>query len=300
MRGVVLRGDVDQLRVGAAPGVVEHVGAGLADRPADRRPPGVDADHHVGVGGAHPRRRSRPMRRFSSSASISTPGAALMPPMSTISAPCSTTSRDPVEGLVLGPGGALVVEGVRGPVDDRHHQASVVGERVPAETERHARSCHPAEPRSPAGVEPVTRGGRSRLARPGRRTRCWSSATWSGAEPVERGGRPRGSGSAIAAEVAQRLVPVRAAAEVDLGDRVEPEQPERCRSARPARRRTRSGTEQPLEQRRGGPPTRRPAAAPASSARASRSAISGRATSSVTRPPSNGTAGRRRRRSGRS
>src|SRR5206468_2262700 len=45
--------------------------------------------------------------------------------------------RDPVEGLVLGPGGALVVEGVGGPVHDRHHQRGVVGERAAAEPQRH-------------------------------------------------------------------------------------------------------------------------------------------------------------------
>ena len=60
-----------------------------------------------------------------------------MPPMSTISAPWPTTSRDPLERLVLGPGGALVVERVGRAVDDRHHQRPVVGERVAAEPQRH-------------------------------------------------------------------------------------------------------------------------------------------------------------------
>ena len=51
--------------------------------------------------------------------------------------------RHPVERLVLRPRRTLVVEGVRGPVDDRHHQSPVVTERVPAETERHARIIPP-------------------------------------------------------------------------------------------------------------------------------------------------------------
>ena len=47
--GAVLRRDVDELGVGAAPRVVEHVGAGRADRVADRGPPGVDRDDQTGV-----------------------------------------------------------------------------------------------------------------------------------------------------------------------------------------------------------------------------------------------------------
>ena len=40
--------------VGAAPGVVEHVGALRADRAADLRAPGVDADDEIGVRRPHP------------------------------------------------------------------------------------------------------------------------------------------------------------------------------------------------------------------------------------------------------
>src|SRR5690606_14140991 len=41
-------------------------------------------------------------------------------------------------GGVLGPGGALVVEGVRGAVDDGHHQGGVVVEGARAQPQRHA------------------------------------------------------------------------------------------------------------------------------------------------------------------
>ena len=47
-----LRGHVRDLRIPAAPGVVEQVGARLADRPGRLVPPGVHADHQVRVGGA--------------------------------------------------------------------------------------------------------------------------------------------------------------------------------------------------------------------------------------------------------
>ena len=83
----------------------------------------------------------------------------------------------------------------------------------------------------PPGAGTATAGGRSRRGISRRRSRSrsptlrgWSSATWSGAEPVER---RRGGGQDLRrhrAEVAQGLVPVGAAAEVDLGDRLGAEQ----------------------------------------------------------------------------
>jgi hypothetical protein len=45
--------DRRQLRVGTFPRVVDQVGAGLDAGRGHRRPPGVDADHDVGVGGPH-------------------------------------------------------------------------------------------------------------------------------------------------------------------------------------------------------------------------------------------------------
>ena len=81
--------------------------------------------------------------------------------------------RHPVEGLVLRPGRALVVEGVRGPVDDRHHQPPVVAEGVPTQPQRHG-----ADP--PTTGRTSTDGGRSvssiprtsvTTVRPS--TRCW-------------------------------------------------------------------------------------------------------------------------------
>jgi hypothetical protein len=79
-RGVELRGDVDQRGIRPAPGVVEQVGAGLAST-------------EITTSGYADRTLStkETTRRFSSSSSMNSPGAALMPPMSTISAPWSTT-----------------------------------------------------------------------------------------------------------------------------------------------------------------------------------------------------------------
>jgi len=51
--GAVLRGDLGQPRVDAAPGVVQQVRAGPGDHLADLGAPGVDADHDVGVPLAH-------------------------------------------------------------------------------------------------------------------------------------------------------------------------------------------------------------------------------------------------------
>jgi hypothetical protein len=51
--GAVLRGHLGQARVGAAPGVVQQVRAGLRDHLADLGAPRVDADHDVGVPLAH-------------------------------------------------------------------------------------------------------------------------------------------------------------------------------------------------------------------------------------------------------
>ena len=214
-----------------------------------------------------------------------------MPPMSTISAPCSTTSATRSKALSSDPGGALVVEGVRGPVDDRHHQSPVVGERVPAETERHAR-----DPASPSGASGRPLSRRPAGARGSRISRRSVSDPVPGlAVLVEgdvvggrAGGAPAGGGEDLRrhrAEVAQGLRPVGPATEVDLGDRVGTEQPDGCRSARPARRRTRSGTESRSNR------SRRTAHSPASGCTSQlssghSSAISGRATSSVTRPPS--------------
>ena len=112
MPDVVLRSHVDQRRVGAAPRVVEHVGAGLAGSTTDRGAPGVDADHHVGVSRAHaldePDRAPHLLLgvdllagRGLDAADVDDLGALV------------DDLRDPVERLVLGPGRALVVEGVR-------------------------------------------------------------------------------------------------------------------------------------------------------------------------------------------
>ena len=60
-----------------------------------------------------------------------------MPPMSTISAPSSTTCATRSKALSSAQVAPLVVEGVRGPVDDRHHQRGVVGELAVAELEGH-------------------------------------------------------------------------------------------------------------------------------------------------------------------
>ena len=51
--GAVLRGDLGQSRVDAAPGVVQQVRAGPGDHLADLGTPGVDADHDVRMPLAH-------------------------------------------------------------------------------------------------------------------------------------------------------------------------------------------------------------------------------------------------------
>ena len=192
MRDVVLRGHVDQGRVGAAPGVVEHVGAGLADSPADLGTPGVDADHHVGVGAAHPLDEAHRAPHLLLDVDLLTGrslDAADVDDLGTL----VDDLRDPVERLVLRPRRALVVEGVRGAVDDRHHQPPVVGEGVPAEAERHASN-------PPTWSDQVDRGralderdlAADGLDRRSPTLRGWSSETWSGADsggPAAGGGQ---------------------------------------------------------------------------------------------------------------
>jgi hypothetical protein len=87
-RGAVGGGDVDELGIRTSPRVVEEVRPGLADRGTDLGAPGVDGDDQVGERLPDPRDE------------VDDPGlllgdtdVALIPPMSTISAPCSTTSR---------------------------------------------------------------------------------------------------------------------------------------------------------------------------------------------------------------
>ena len=158
MPGAVLGGDLGQLRVGAAPGVVEQVGAGRAAPPRDRGPPGVDADHQRRGSAARTAATKSTVRRISSATSTSSPGPALTPPMSTMSAPSATTRSTALERGRLGVGGAAVVERVRGAVDDRHHRGRVVGEV-------------PVPSRSVTQPPPTPAGSRSQQ-RPTPPTRC--------------------------------------------------------------------------------------------------------------------------------
>ena len=351
------------VRVGAAPRVVEHVGPGLADRPTHRRPPGVDADHHVGVGRAH---------------AFDEPDRA---PLLLLDVDLGARSRldaadvddlgpllddlgDPVERLVLRPGRTLVVEGVRGPVDDRHHQPLVIGERVPAETERHVldpatppippsghsmyavgrrvgSSCtqYAAERALPAHLDLSGRASSARSRRVGVQRlparRVPACIEWPVGELEETGGgrafeegdlaadglegvaaacgagrgrRGRGRAGGAATRGGQdlgghRAEVARAPGGGGPGGRGRPGRSRRgrgaggCRSGRPARRRTR-WARRAARTGRVVRPTRRRAAAPATPSSGHSSAISGRATSSVTRPPSNASRCRRRRAAG--
>ena len=124
-----LGGDLEQAGIVAAPRVVEHVGSFGADRPADVRPPGVDADHQVGELGpdrGHERRGAADLlvdvdqvtRTGLHPADVDEVGAG------------RDGLANPFERGPLGEGGATVVEGVAGAVHDRHHQQRVVGERA--------------------------------------------------------------------------------------------------------------------------------------------------------------------------
>jgi len=123
-----------ELRVEAAPRVVEQVGAGLAHGTADLGAPGVDADHQVGELRAHPgHERDRAADLLC--------GVDLLPWSRLHTADVDEVRAladhepDPVERLVLGVGRAGVVEGVGGLVDDRHDQQTGVGEAATTERE---------------------------------------------------------------------------------------------------------------------------------------------------------------------
>ncbi len=124
---VVPGGHLGELRVHPAPGVVQQVRARLADRLADLVPPGVHADHRVGVAlaqlghegdGAPQLLLDRDL--------VARPGLH----------PADVQDRRALghravgggEGGLVGEGRALVEERVRGPVDDRHDHQLVVTE----------------------------------------------------------------------------------------------------------------------------------------------------------------------------
>ena len=183
------RRDRPRAGVAAAPRVVEHVGAGLDTRPPRPRAPGVDADHQRRGTRRAPRRRRRRCARSPRRRSTSVPGAAFTPPMSTISAPSATTSRTRSQRAVELERRALVVERVGRPVDDRHDQQSVVGER------RACRASAPLPPRwgrtRPADARPA---GRARPPRRGSaRSNCHSSGDAVAARRRAGARPPRGS-----------------------------------------------------------------------------------------------------------
>ena len=73
-------------------------------------------------------------RRISSATSTTGPTPAFTPPMSTMSAPSSTARCDGLHGGRVLIGGAGVEEGIRGPVDDRHHGGPVGRKARPRST----------------------------------------------------------------------------------------------------------------------------------------------------------------------
>jgi hypothetical protein len=128
------RGDLRQARIDTAPGVVQQIGPGLAHGPADLGPPRVHTDDHVREPPSYLRHEpDRP------------PGLLLGRDLLARSGldPADVDDRgalghgllDAREGRLVAEGGALVVEGVRGAVHDRHDHRLVRPEFSPAQPE---------------------------------------------------------------------------------------------------------------------------------------------------------------------
>jgi hypothetical protein len=111
--------DPGQPRVGAAPGVVEQVRAGLRDHLGDLGAPGVDADHHVRVALAHRRDQARDPVDLGGGGHLVT-GSRLDPADVHDLGPVGHRPAGRVQRRTELPGGPAVEEGIRGPVHDGH------------------------------------------------------------------------------------------------------------------------------------------------------------------------------------
>jgi hypothetical protein len=135
----VASGDLRQQRVHPAPGVVQQVSPDLADGLADLVPPGVHADHGVRVALAQ-------LRHEGDDPAQLLPGGDLL--AGTGLDPADVQDRRALgdralgggEGGVVGEGGALVEERVRGAVDDGHDDRLVHAESPRSEYQSHASS----------------------------------------------------------------------------------------------------------------------------------------------------------------
>ena len=202
--------DLGQARVGAGPGVVDQVGAGLAGGDGDRRPPGVDADHQVREACPHPRdERHHPADLLGDVDLAADPGlhAADVDDVGAF----VDGAVDRVHGRLLVEGGAGVEERIRRAVDDGHHRGPVGRQRSPAQDDAAGRpgaassaslqTCRP-RPATDAGRGPALpaltgrRGAtrrcavaaasvaRSRRRPAGRPARRWCRSGRSGTRPA--------------------------------------------------------------------------------------------------------------------
>jgi len=99
-------GHLGQFGIMTAPGVVEQIGPGAADRLADLVPPGVTLMISCGWA-ARTAVTSSAVRSISSATLTGSPGAALTPPMSTMSDALRHEIVDPRQRGLEGERGAL-------------------------------------------------------------------------------------------------------------------------------------------------------------------------------------------------
>ena len=147
-----LGGHLRELRVPAAPAVVDQVGARGAGLAGDLVPVGVRADHDVGVGTAHGRDEAGRPPDFLARVHVRARSGRHPADVDDVGA-LGDDLVHPVHGCGLVPGHAGPVEGVRRPVHDRHDQQLPRPEA--------------AVPQAQAGLLPG-RAGPARAARAGR------------------------------------------------------------------------------------------------------------------------------------
>ena len=174
-------GDPRQRRVGAAPGVVEQVRAGPGGRLPHLRAPGVHADDHARMLGAHRRHQAcdaADLLRHAHVLSRSGPHPADVQDAGPVG---DRAVRRRQRGAEL-VGGAVIEKGVRGPVDYRH------------DAKRSWRPLPAAQPQGPAR----RRGLGCHRSRIGRRR---------GGARKRRPGRPAETAAPAAVETAARVAP---------------------------------------------------------------------------------------------
>jgi len=145
--GAGLRGDDGELRVHSAPGVVHDVGAGGQHLAGDLGAPGVDGDGQRGVRGADGGDQVDGAADLLRGVHVLA-GRGLDPADVDHVRALGDHRVHAGHGSVQLEGGAPVVEGVRRPVDDGHHDQPPVGDVEPTQSQ------HPAPARRPCGEVP--------------------------------------------------------------------------------------------------------------------------------------------------